>query len=142
MLKKIAIKVSSREEEEDEDEGSSSGEREEMESKPMKQDEKMMKCSKKKNIMRYIVFLQYRHHRKQLKVERIKYKEKTKKEQENKESRPKHEAYAIFEDWVSGDEESSSNSSDESSKRFTTRTRKSVSTSSNLCVMARGMGTI
>jgi hypothetical protein len=52
-------------------------------------------------------------------VERIKYK---KKKEKKKEKKPNHEALAIFGEWVSGGEESSTNSSDESIKRFTART--------------------
>ena len=68
-----------------------------------------------------------------MKVERIKFK----KRQEKKKKKPKHESFAIFGEWVSGGEESSANSSDESNKKFTTRTN--MGSSSNTCLMAQGM---
>jgi hypothetical protein len=70
-----------------------------------------------------------------MKVERIKYE---KKKQEKKEKKPKHEAFAIFGEWVSGGEESSTSLSNESIKRFPTRTNISTS-SSNMCLMDKGM---
>ena len=54
-----------------------------------------------------------------------------------KEKKPKHESFAIFGEWVCGDEESSASSSDESNKKFTTRTN--MGSSSNTCLMAQGM---
>ena len=51
------------------------------------------------------------------------------------EKKPKHESYAIFDEWVSGGEDSSASSSDESNKKFTTR----MGSSSNTCLMAKGM---
>jgi len=54
-----------------------------------------------------------------MKAEKIKYKKK----------KAKHEVLATFGEWVSGGEESSTNSSDGSFKRFTTRTNMGISSS-------------
>jgi len=110
-------------------------EKEEMDPKLLKQVKIMNKCLKKINMMGYKVFLKDRCHRQQMKVERIMYKKKKKEKME----KPKHEAYAIFGEWVSGSEESSTSSSDESIKRFTTRTNKGASSSSNMCRIVKGM---
>ena len=83
--------------------------------------------------MGYMVFLKDGPHHQLMKVEK-KFK---KKKQQKKEKKPKHESFAIFGEWVSGGEESSTSSSDESSKRFTTRTK--FGSSSNTCLMAKGM---
>jgi hypothetical protein len=96
----------------------------------------MNKSLKKINMMGYMVFLKDGHHHQLMKVESIKYKKK--KKQEKKEKNPKHEALAISREWVSGGEESSISSSDESIKRFTTRTNIGTS-SSNMCLMVKGM---
>jgi len=90
----------------------------------------MNKCLKKINLMGYMVFLKDGSHHQHMKVERIKFK----KRQEKKEEKPKHESFAIFGQWISGGEESSTSSSDESNKRFTTRTN--MVSSSNTCFMA------
>ena len=58
-----------------------------------------------------------------------------KKKKEKKEKKPKHKSFAIFGEWVSGGEESSVSSSDESSKKFTTHTN--MGSSSNICLMAQ-----
>ena len=60
--------------------------------------------------------------------------ERTFKKKE-KEKMSKHESFVIFGEWVSGGEESSANSSDESRKKFTTR----IGSSSNTCFMAKSM---
>ena len=77
----------------------------------------MNKSLKKINLMVYIVFLKDGHHHQLMKVEK-----RFKKKQQKKEKKPKHESFAIFGEWVSGGKESSANSSDESSKKFITRT--------------------
>ena len=70
-------------------------------------------------MMDCMVSLKDGHHSQQMKFERVKYKKK--KEGKNK-SKPQHEAYTIFGEWVNSGKESSISSSDESNKRFTTRT--------------------
>ena len=80
--------------------------------------------------MGYMVFLKDGHHHQHMKIEK-----RFKKKQQKKEKKPKHESFAIFCEWVSGGEESSANSSDESNKKFTTR----KGSSSNTCFMAQGM---
>ena len=67
----------------------------------------------------------------------MKVERRFKKKQQKKEKKPKPKSFAIFGEWVSGGEESSTSSSDESSKRFTTRTN--FGSSSNTCLMAKGM---
>ena len=80
--------------------------------------------------MGYVVFLKDRPQHQLMKVEK-----KFKKNKQKKEKKPKHESYAVFGEWVSGGEESSASSSDESNKKFTTR----IGSSSNTCFMAKGM---
>ena len=80
--------------------------------------------------MGYMVFLKDGPHHQLMKVEK-----KFKKNKQKKEKKPKYESYAVFGEWVSGGEESSASSSDESNKRFTTR----MGSSSNTCLMAKGM---
>jgi hypothetical protein len=87
-------------------------------------------------MMGCMVFLKDGPHHQLMKVERIKYK---KKKQEKKEKKPKHEVLAIFGEWVSGGEESSTSSSDESFKRFTTCTNIGASSSSSMCLVAKSM---
>src|SRR6185369_4176878 len=90
----------------------------------------MNKCLKKINSMGYVVFLKDGLHHQLMKVEK-----KFKKNKKKKEKKPKHESFAIFSEWVSGGEESSTSSSDESNKQFTTR----MGSSSNTCFMVKGM---
>jgi len=133
-LKKMAIKgSSSEEEEEDASKRSSSDENESMNSDLYKQVKNMNKWLKKINLKGYMVFLKDGHHSSTYEGERIKFK----KRQEKNEKKPKHEAYATFGERISGAEESSANSNDESNKRFTTRTN--MCSSSNTCLMATGM---
>ena len=80
-----------------------------------------------------MVFLKDGPHHQLMKVE----KRFKKKKQQKKEKKPKHESFTIFGEWVSGGEESSASSSDELSKKFTTRTN--IGSSSNTCLMAKGM---
>jgi hypothetical protein len=137
MLKKMVIQESSSdEEEEDATKSSSSDEKEEMDPKLLKQVKIMNKSLKKINMMGYMVFLKDGHHHQLMKIERIKFKKN--KKQEKTEKKPKHEALAIFGEWVSGGEESSTSSSYESIRRFITRTNIGAS-SSNMCLMAKGI---
>ena len=83
----------------------------------------MNKSLKKINSMGYMVFLKDGPHHQHMKVERRSKKKKEKK--------PKEEALDVLGEWTSGGEESSTSSSDESNKTFTTRVntgadRKSV----------------
>ena len=82
--------------------------------------------------MGYMAFLKDGSHHQPMKVDR-----RFKKKKEKKEKKPKHESFAIFGEWVSGDEKSSASSSDESSKKFTTRTN--MGSSSNTYLMAQGI---
>ena len=89
----------------------------------------MNKSLKKINSMGYMVFLKDGPHHQHMKVERRFKKKKAKK--------PKEEAFVVLGEWTSGGEESSS--SDESTKRFTTRINMGAASSSNICLMAKGM---
>ena len=114
----MAIKGSSSEEEEEEAcQNSSNDEKEPMDPNLYKQVKKMNKCLKEINSMGYMVFLKDGHHHQLMKVEK-----RFKKKQQKKEKKPKQESFAIFGEWVSDGEESSASSSDESNKKFTTRT--------------------
>ena len=99
---------SSEEEEGKACQNSSNDEKETMDPNLYKQVKKMNKCLQEINSMGYMVFLKNGPHHQQMKVER---RFKKKKEKEKK---PKHKSFAIFGEWVSGDEESSASSSDES----------------------------
>ena len=106
-----------------------------MKKKPMnpnlyKQVKKMNKCLKKINLIGYMVFLKNGPHHQLMKVEK-----KFNKNKEKKEKKPKHESFATFGEQISGGEESSATSSDESNKQFTTH----MGSSSNTCFMAKGM---
>ena len=129
-LKKMAIQGSSSDEEEEDAISSSSDDQEPMNPNLYKQVKKMNKCLKEINSMRYMVFLKDGPHHQLMKVEK-----KFKKNKQKKEKKPKHESYAVFGEWVSGGEESSASSNDESNKKFTTR----MGSSSNTCFMAKGM---
>ena len=103
--------------EEEECQSSSNDEKESMDPNLYKQVKKMNKCLKEINSMGYMVFLKDEPHHQLKKVEK-----KFKNNKQKKEKKPKHESYAVFGEWVSGGEESSASSSDESNKKFTTRT--------------------
>ena len=62
-----------------------------------------------------------------------------KKKKQKKEKKAKDEPRVFLGEWVGGDEEPSTNSSDESIKSTTTRTNEGASSSSNTCHMAKGM---
>ena len=81
-----------------------------------------------------MVFLKDGPHDQLMKV-LMKVEKRFKKKKEKKEKKLKHESFAIFGEWVSGGEESSASSSDESSKRFTTHTN--MRSSLNTCLMAQ-----
>ena len=91
----------------------------------------MNKSLKKINLMGYMVFLKDGPHHQLMKVER-RFKKK-------KEKKPKEEAFVVLGEWTSGGEESSTSSSDESNKTFTTRFNMGTASSSNICLMAKGM---
>ena len=115
-MKKMVIKGSSSDEKEDDVRRSSSDGKEPMQPNLYKQVKKMNKCLKEINSMGYMVFRKDGPHHQLMKVEK-----KFKKNKQKKEKKPKHESYAVFGEWVSGGEESSASSSDESNKKFTTR---------------------
>ena len=62
-----------------------------------------------------------------------------KKKKQKKEKKAKDEPRVFLGEWVGGDEEPSTNSSDESIKSTTTRTNKGALSSSNTCHIAKGM---
>ena len=99
----MAIKGSSSEEEEEEAcQNSSNDEKESMDPNLYKQVKKMNKCLKEINSMGYMVFLKDGSHHQLMKVEK-RFKQKKAK----KEKKSKYESFAIFGEWVSGGEESS-----------------------------------
>ena len=115
-------------EEEEECQSSSNDEKEPMDPNLYMQVKKINKCLQKINSMGSMVFLKNGPHHQQMKVER------TFKNKEKKEKKSKHESFAIFGEWVSGGEESSASSSDESSKKFITHTN--MGSSSNIYLIA------
>jgi len=129
LLKKMAIKQTSSEEEESQ--CSSSDEDGVMPSKLFKEVKIMNKSLKKINLMGYMIFLKDGPHHQHMKVER-RFKKK-------KEKKHKEEAFVALGEWTSGGEESSTSSSDESNKTFPTRFNMGVTSSSNICLMAKCM---
>ena len=91
----------------------------------------MNKRLKKINLMGYVIFLKDGPHHQLMKVER-RFKKK-------KEKKPNEGSLIILGEWTSGGEESSTSSSDESNKTFTTRFNTGAASSSNMCLMAKGM---
>ena len=78
-----------------------------------------------------MVFLKDGPHHQLMKVER-RFKKK-------KEKKSKEETFVVLGEWISGGEESSTTSSNESNKTFTTRFNTGTASSSNTCLMAKGM---
>ena len=68
-----------------------------------------------------------------------KVERKHRKKKKQKEKKPKNEPCVFLGEWVGGDEEPSTSSSDESIKSNITRTNKGVSSSFNTCHMAKDM---
>ena len=124
----MTIKQSSSEEEESQ---CSSNDEDVMSPKLFKQVKIMNKSLKKINLMGYMVFLKDGPHHQHMKVER-RFKKK-------KEKKPKEEVLVILGDWTSGGEELSTSLSDESNKTFTTRFNMGAASSSNICLIAKGM---
>ena len=92
----------------------------------------MNKSLKKINLMGYMVSLKDGPQHQLMKIERRFMKKK-------KEKKPKEEALVVLGEWTIGGEESSTSSSDESNKTFTTRFNTGAASSSNICLMAKGM---
>ena len=103
-----------------------------MSSKLYKQVKIMNKSLKKINLMGYMVSLKDEPHHQLIKVER-RFKKK------KKEKKPKEEAFVVLDEGTSGGDESNTNSSDESNKTFTTRFNTGMASSSNICLIAKGM---
>ena len=78
-----------------------------------------------------MVFLKDGSHHQLMKVER-RFKKK-------KEKKPNKEDFIVLGEWTSCGEELSTSSSDESNKTFTTRFNMGAVSSSNICLMAKGM---
>jgi hypothetical protein len=95
---------------------------------------KIFKYVKKVNMYGYNVHLREGCHHQHIKFTKIEHKTKKKVV---KERRPRQEATIAVREWTSGGS-SSSSSSDESRKNFTTRFMQG-SSSSHMCLMAKGM---
>jgi hypothetical protein len=91
---------------------------EEVESMVTEYVKKIFKYVKKANMHGYNVHLTEGHHHQNIKFTKIEHKPKNKVV---KEMRPRQEATITIREWTSGAESSSSSSSDESRKNFTTR---------------------
>ena len=124
----MAIKQSSSEEEECQ---CSSSDEDVMSPKLFKQVKIMNKSLKKINLMGYMFFLKDGPHHQHMKVER-RFKKK-------KEKKPKKEAFVVLGEWTTGGEKLSTSSSDESNRTFTTRFNMGTASSSNICLMAKGI---
>jgi hypothetical protein len=84
----------------------------------------------------YNVHLREGRHHQHIKFTKIEHKPKKKVV---KERRSRQEATIAVREWTSGGESSSSNSSDESRKNFTTRFMQGPSSSLQMCLMDKGM---
>jgi hypothetical protein len=116
------------------DEDSSSDE--EFESMVAEYVKKIFKYVKKVNMYSYNVHLREGRHHQHIKFTKIEHKPKNKVV---KERRPKKEANVVVHEWTSGGEPSSSSSSVESRKNFTTCIMQGPSSSLHMCLMAQGM---
>jgi hypothetical protein len=125
---------SSEDDGDDGDDGDSSS-NEGVESMVVEYVKKIFKYVKKVNMYGYNVHLREGRHHQHIKFTKIKHKPKKKVV---KERRPRQEATIAVREWTSGEESSSSSSSDESRKNFTTRFMQG-SSSSYMCLMAKGM---
>jgi hypothetical protein len=96
---------------------------------------KIFKYVKKVNMYGYNVHLREGCHHQHIMFTKIEHKPK----KVVKKRRPKQEANVIVREWTSGGESSSSGSSDESRKNFTTRFMQAPSSSLHMCLMAKGM---
>jgi hypothetical protein len=97
---------------------------------------KIFKYVNKVNMYGYNVHLREGRHHQHIKLTKIEHKPKNKVV---KERRPKQEASIAVREWTSGAESSSSSSSDESRKNFTTRFMQGPSSSLHMCLMSKGM---
>jgi hypothetical protein len=97
---------------------------------------KIFKYVKKVNMYGYNVHLREGRHHQHIKFTKIGHKPKKKVV---KERGPRQRATIAVREWTSGGESSSSNSSDESRKNFTTRFMHGPPSSLHMCLMAKGM---
>jgi hypothetical protein len=97
---------------------------------------KIFKYVKKVNMYGYNVHLREGCHHQHFKLTKIEHKPKKKVV---KERRPRQEATIAVREWTSGGESSSSRSSDESRKNFTTRFMQGPSSSLHMCLMGKGL---
>jgi hypothetical protein len=97
---------------------------------------KIFKYVKKVNMYGYNVHLREGRHHQRIKFTKIEHKPKKKVV---KERRPRQKETIAIREWTSGGESSSSRSSDESRKNFTTRFMYGPSSSPHMCLMAQGL---
>jgi hypothetical protein len=118
-------------EDDGDDENSSSDE--EVESIVAEYVKKIFKYVKKVNMYGYNIHLREGRHHQHIKFTKIEHKPKKKVV---KERRPRQEATIAICEWTSGGKSSSSSTSDESRKNFTTRFMQGPSSSPHMCLMA------
>jgi hypothetical protein len=136
MLSRMATHgSSSKDDGDDGDDGNSSSD-EVVESMVAEYMKKIFKYVKKVNMYGYNVHLREGRHRQHIKFTKIEHKPKKKVV---KERRLRQEATITVREWTSDGESSSSSSSDESRKNFTTRFMQGPSSSLHMCLMAKGM---
>jgi hypothetical protein len=132
VLSRMDTHGSSSEDDGDDEDSSSDEEVESMVAEYVKM---IFKYVKKVNMYDYNVHFREGHHHQHIKFIKIEHKPKKKVV---KERRPKQEANVTVCEWTSGGEASSSSSSDESRKNFTTRFMQGPSSSQHMCLMAHG----
>jgi hypothetical protein len=136
MMSRMATHGNSSEDDGDDGDNEDSSSVEEVESTVAMYVKKIFKYFKKVNMFSYNFHLREGRHHQHIKFTKIEHKPKKKV---IKERRTKHEATIAVREWTSGGESSSSISSDETRKNFTTRFMQGPSSSSHMCLMARGM---
>jgi N-acetylmuramoyl-L-alanine amidase CwlA len=133
MLSIMATHGSSREDDGDDEDSSSD---EEVESMVAEYVKKIFKYVKKVNMYGYNIHLREGRHHQHIKFTKIENKPKKKVV---KERRPRQKATIAVHEWTSGGKSSSSRSSDESRKNFTSHFMQGPSSSLHMCLMAKGM---
>jgi hypothetical protein len=136
MLSRMATQGSSSEDDGDDGDDGDSSSDEKVESMVAEYMKKIFKYVKKVNMYGYNVHLREGRHHQHIKFTKIEHKPKKKVV---KERRPRKKETITVREWTSGGESSSSNSSDESRKNFTTCFMQGPSSSLHMCLMAKGM---
>jgi hypothetical protein len=136
MLSRMATHGTSSEDDGDDGDDGDSSSDEEVESMVAEYVKKIFKYVKKVNMYDYNVHLREGLHHQHIKFTKIEHKPK---KNMVKERRPRQKATIAVHEWTSDGESSSSSSSDESRKNFTTHFMQGPSSSLHMCLVAKDM---